>query len=506
MFQVLVRYFGDRCASFFVQEPILEYSLLLQRIKSAIPCFLQLQDEQIRIAYHDVQSGCFININPEDQLHLLEAFKNVVPSGHDRYNRIDLKVWESDSPSFLRKAATALDGSNANKGNIITDNCVFDSVSTDVLTKATKTPKRLDFSPDIRAAEVVDWKENKKEEISNKLQWLEDRKVALQTHIRDLEIPVEEPMRIGTYRTVCGNCHIRGHRADGNRNNDACNAPECVSYFMCGQKNKHPEHFDELKKNKKDLKDLTKEIENAQLEKKNLIAFQSKSISAFATAITPRLTRAFSEKYSLKTAKGKLALQKDISIIRAACKNKIPENTGDDKGLFTTLLEQQENVMSELKINSAASASTVNAITVAVSPVQPRNIKRKKLPEESDSCDVSSDSSASDSSPERKPHKKSKRARKSQKRRKKSQAKSSRKKRRRRPSTSSDSSSDSVSSNESLHEHKSHKQGMKGKLCVPENTVNISNTQYSQVERQREQCSLTELATIAVAINKEKGE
>lgn len=226
-----------------------------------------MQDEQIRLAYHDEQSGCFININ-QGQLHLLEAFKNVVPSGHDRYNRIDLKVWESDSPSFLRKAATALDGSNANKGNII-NNCVRDSVSTDGLTKA-KTPKRLDFSANVHAAEVVDWKENKKEEISNKLQWLEDRKVALQTHIRELEIPVEEPMRIGTYRTVCGNCHIRGHRADGNRNNDACNAP----YFMCGQKNKHPEHFDEIRKNKKELKDLTKEIENAQLEKNNLIAFQ----------------------------------------------------------------------------------------------------------------------------------------------------------------------------------------------------------------------------------------
>ena len=72
-------------------------------------------------------------------------------------------------------------------------------------------------------------------------------------------------MRIGTYRIVCGNCHIRGHRADGNHNNDACKAPKCVSYFMCGQKNKHPEHFDELKKNEKELKELIKEIENAQL-------------------------------------------------------------------------------------------------------------------------------------------------------------------------------------------------------------------------------------------------
>ena len=160
MFQVLVCYFGDRCASFFVEEPILEYSLLLQRIKSAIPSFLQLQDEQIRLAYHDVQSGCFININPEDQLHLLEAFKNVFPSGHDCYNRIDLKVWESDSPSFLRKAATGLDGSNANKGNII-NNCVHDSVRTDGLTKA-KTPERLDFSANVHAAKVVDWKKIKR--------------------------------------------------------------------------------------------------------------------------------------------------------------------------------------------------------------------------------------------------------------------------------------------------------------------------------------------------------
>jgi hypothetical protein len=50
MFEVLVLYFGDRCASLFVEEPILKYSLLLERIKSVIPCYLELRDEQIRIA------------------------------------------------------------------------------------------------------------------------------------------------------------------------------------------------------------------------------------------------------------------------------------------------------------------------------------------------------------------------------------------------------------------------------------------------------------------------
>ena len=48
-------------------------------------------------------------------------------------------------------------------------------------------------------------------------------------------------------------------------------------------------------------------------------------ISAFTTAIAPRLTRAFGKKYSLKIEKGKLELQKDISIIRSACKNKMLE-------------------------------------------------------------------------------------------------------------------------------------------------------------------------------------
>jgi hypothetical protein len=88
-----------------------------------------------------VQSGCFINISSEVQLHLFEAFKNVVPNGHDRYDRIYLKVWESDSPSFFRKAATARDGRNAKP----VDN---DSVCTDKIgaeSKAAKPPKKARF-------------------------------------------------------------------------------------------------------------------------------------------------------------------------------------------------------------------------------------------------------------------------------------------------------------------------------------------------------------------------
>ena len=154
---------------------------------------------------------------------------------------------------------------------------------------------------------------------------------------------------MGNYRSVCGNCHIRGHRADGNRNKNACKSTPCTSYFTCGQKQKHPEHFEEIRKVRKEIKDVSREIDDASLEKRNITAFQSKSISAFASAITPRLTRVFGDKYSLKTAQGKLQLQKDISILRAACNNKIPENTGNDQELFTLLLEKQTNAICVVK-------------------------------------------------------------------------------------------------------------------------------------------------------------
>ena len=96
-------------------------------------------------------------------------------------------------------------------------------------------------------------------------------KLAVETHIRELEIDVlVEPPRVGNYGSmVCGNCHIRGHRAEGNRGNGSCKSPPCNSYIPCGQKKKHPEHFEEIRKMKKQLKDLQKEIDTAKTEKKN---------------------------------------------------------------------------------------------------------------------------------------------------------------------------------------------------------------------------------------------
>ena len=63
MFQVLVQYFDQHYASFFTKGPVEEYALLLPKIKELIPYFGQLEDNQIRVAYKDVQSDCYINID-----------------------------------------------------------------------------------------------------------------------------------------------------------------------------------------------------------------------------------------------------------------------------------------------------------------------------------------------------------------------------------------------------------------------------------------------------------
>jgi hypothetical protein len=97
---------------------------------------------------------------------------------------------------------------------------------------------------------------------------------------------------------------------------------------------KQKEHFDEIKCRKKELKQLSGEIDNIVSEKKNLDAFQSKSISAFSTAVTPRLPKAFADKYYPRTANGKLELQRDIATLRLACDSKIPSQSENDKDLL----------------------------------------------------------------------------------------------------------------------------------------------------------------------------
>lgn len=106
---------------------------------------------------------------------------------------------------------------------------------------------------------------------------------------------------------------------------------------------KHPEHFEEIKKLTKRRKQLSEKLDTIDKNKKHLAAFESKTISAFTTAVTGRLAKAFPDRYDTRTAAGKIKLQKDIATIRIACDNKVPAVSTNDRSLFLGLRSWKNN-------------------------------------------------------------------------------------------------------------------------------------------------------------------
>ena len=225
MFQVLVQYLGDRYASFYVNNAIVDYQELLEKVQAIIPYVKQLQANQVRLAYKDLELGSFINIDPAECLHMVEMFRNAVPCGSDIYRRVELKMREIDSPFLLEKRSFR--ARSQHTGGDTSEREIHVPPGRNN-TCTTLEPKSLAFptSSGSEFGKISDWKASKRDQLSHKLQCLSDNKLAIETHIRELELEVVEPQRIGTYNTICticGNCHRRGHRAEGNRGNDSSN-------------------------------------------------------------------------------------------------------------------------------------------------------------------------------------------------------------------------------------------------------------------------------------------
>ena len=213
-------------------------------------------------------------------MHLLEAFRNIISCGSEQsyIQASAVKGVETDPPFLVRKRRDALQqDANATNNNA---NIPTQKDQTEVNTTATGL-RSIAFTPTPNLGEVTNWKTNKQDQLLSKRQCLKDQKLAFETHIRELELDVVEPPQVGNYRIICGNCHVRGHRADGNQRNDSCKAPLCTSLFSCGQRKKHPEHFDEIRKMKKQLKEIVKEIESVTMERVISKPFSRKAFPRF---------------------------------------------------------------------------------------------------------------------------------------------------------------------------------------------------------------------------------
>ena len=88
MFQVLLQYFEDRFASFYVDEPLSNYQDLLDRVKKVVPFLQGVDDQQIVISCKELSLRTFIYIDRNDSLHVSESFRNASPCGSDKFNNV----------------------------------------------------------------------------------------------------------------------------------------------------------------------------------------------------------------------------------------------------------------------------------------------------------------------------------------------------------------------------------------------------------------------------------
>ena len=185
MYQVLIQYFEDRYATFYVQNPITDFTELLERVKKAVAVLQGIPNDQIRISYKEVRLGTFVNIDSHEQVHLQETFRNAFPSGSDSYRRVNLKVRESDSPFLLKSYRSSQRPPKTEQTEL----------------QVAKSGPRTLFTPSYDCDEseltsTISWKDSKKEQLIWQLQSLRDKKLAIETHVRVLELQVSSHLML----------------------------------------------------------------------------------------------------------------------------------------------------------------------------------------------------------------------------------------------------------------------------------------------------------------------
>ncbi|XP_071153218.1 uncharacterized protein [Mytilus edulis] len=160
----------------------------------------------------------------------------------------------------------------------------------------------------------------------------------LMSRRRDMDILVVDPDPIGPYKTTrCGNCHLRGHKADGNRGNKPCSLSPCKDWRDCGQKDKHPEFKKESKQIDREIKTVDKEMDELKTELARISSFEEKTTTSFISVIKERL-RAIDKLKYLNTN----ILMRDVIALKDYYKSDIPCHPhSQDKDEFSRILTRK---------------------------------------------------------------------------------------------------------------------------------------------------------------------
>lgn len=156
----------------------------------------------------------------------------------------------------------------------------------------------------------------------------------LQMNIDSMDINVKELPTMGNSRTICGNCHHKGHR---NQPTNPCRLPKCTEYTYCGNKEKHSEYFQKLNAMKLELNKRTAALKEMENQVSSVENFSSKSEYQFIKNLTSRMY-AMDSSYKLNKAK----LMRDVRILRTATDGQIPAITSNDSEQLRILLNKSK--------------------------------------------------------------------------------------------------------------------------------------------------------------------
>ena len=122
----------------------------------------------------------------------------------------------------------------------------------------------------------------------------------------------------------------KGHRAEGNKGKKDCVLDKCESYFICGQKSRHPEYSRQLAEKKKELNKLKETLGNVKEQLDMLRNFVQK-------------TSQTNFMMDVKRYRDVAVLLRDTRTLKVAYKGKIPSMGQNDSEEFPRLIKQMRN-------------------------------------------------------------------------------------------------------------------------------------------------------------------
>lgn len=231
------------------------------------------------------------------------------------------------------------DCSNTNNSNNSNLSIVVNSTATNDIKRSNETSNEIDSNakkPRLEPRQPPKTVSDKEENLVMELSKLEAEIERKQEDINMHMIPVEPLPTMGKMNSICSVCHRKGHRAEGNKDKQDCILDRCQSYFICGQKSKHPEHAKLLAKERKELTNLRQSLGKVQEQLNMLRQFVNKtSETNFMLEMKRRLRMTDSKKY-----RDVAVLLRDVRALKVSYKGKIPPVDQDDSQEFPKLLKQ----------------------------------------------------------------------------------------------------------------------------------------------------------------------